>query len=314
MSKYRGNELRFRAMRLVLNLFLLLNVLSNDLVVLAGEAQSFNYGDGFAIRLPDGWSEIPRSLLDEYQQAVHASVPSAAGKKISYGFHLRTNTSQIGQPRILVVIERNGCVPDTTIRDVVKDLNARHLQQKALDGALMGNSVGLEARAGNVMYDEAKKLLWIRNAMRSDNVENITGINATYFTENGTVAILASARTEEFDALATILEEAIRSVSVQRTASGNRTPDPELNTEKLRKLVQWGTMLFAAILFGVYQAMKPHLQKRAIEKEMKTNPLPRDTLMRYRCEHCGETIQGGLDMDGKIATCPHCGMGSKLDL
>jgi hypothetical protein len=281
-----------------------------SLRIMAAEGHTFTAREGFQIVLPDGWQQMPESLLSE-TIGLGQTIPLLQGdKKVEYGFYPVADTDDVGFPRILVVIDRIGRVSDTEMSSL-----AEGLQESITRVFEQHRFTNISPASMRMSLDAKNRLLWVHTASASSILEGqpVSGMMAVYFTDIGTVSFVASSRQKDYPFFEPIFADIIRSVAFPReTLPSASAENSNANGGTTRWIVKWGVIILGFVLYGAYKEIKPILAARAAERARKDAPGP-DTMVRSKCEHCGSQISYPLSLDGSLLECPACGKQTKVN-
>ena len=81
-------------------------------------SQSFGTTDDFTIRLPAGWREIPKDVIDTQFKAMAELAPQLPRQTYDCGFQLDASSRWFQYPYILVQVQNTGRPPDFPLKSL----------------------------------------------------------------------------------------------------------------------------------------------------------------------------------------------------
>jgi len=176
--------------------------------------QEFRTKDGFAIRLPRDWVEIPRQVLDDFSARLRKTVTGMEKQSYDYGYQRGYGGRWFACPYLLVQVTRAGRIPEKELR---KCQAVRREVAKAADKAQGGRGTALSgATAGTPLYDSENRALWTRLSINSAAQGQIEALCGTRLTEDGAVWITCYDTAADFDRDCGLFEDIIKHVTLER--------------------------------------------------------------------------------------------------
>jgi hypothetical protein len=176
--------------------------------------QEFRTKDGFTIRLPADWVEIPRQVLDDFSARLRKTVTGMEKQSYDYGYQRGYDGRWFACPYLLVQVTRAGRIPEEELR---KYEAVRREAAKAADRAQRGRGTVLSgATAGTPLYDAEYQALWTRLSINSAAQGKIEALCGTRLTEDGAVWITCYDTAADFDRDCGLFEDIIKQVTLER--------------------------------------------------------------------------------------------------
>jgi hypothetical protein len=177
-------------------------------------SQEFRTKDGFTIRLPADWVEIPRQVLDDFLARLRKTVTGMEKQSYDYGYQRGYGGRWFACPYLLVQVTRAGRIPE---RELTKYEVVRHEVAKAADRAQGGRGTALSgATAGTPLYDAENHILWTRLSINSAALGQIEALCGTRLTEDGAVWITCYDTAADFAEDCGLFEDIIKHVTLER--------------------------------------------------------------------------------------------------
>lgn len=141
--------------------------------------------DCFRISLPPEWIEIPRDVIDSYEEAVAMSAPDFPLQHYDYAFQLESSKNWFEFPYILIQVKNSGRIPENQLQkfeqiSLQKDLKKYERQS---------NLIMSDIQAGKMVYDKQNKIIWMRIEGNIANVGSMAGLSCMVPTEKGFIQI-----------------------------------------------------------------------------------------------------------------------------
>lgn len=150
--------------------------------------------DGFTITIPDGWKEIPRDVIDEYENEMLKKAPNATKEHYDYGFQLKSVEKWFEYPYMLIQNKSIGKIPKKKLDE---------LENYKINSSFKKNKKDLrfflsDIRRGKTTYDKKEMIIWMRLEMNIINIGAVTGLSGIVPTEKGVIQVNGYALKRDF--------------------------------------------------------------------------------------------------------------------
>jgi len=179
----------------------------------AGLTQEIKTHDGFTVRLPSDWKEIPRNVLDAYSDAVAKMAPTAGKQTFAYGFQHSSTQGWLTYPYILVQIKKTGRVPEAQLKSVQQVKQGLEKGAEKVQNSM--SAIVSDARFGEPIYDPATHILFTRIGMDVKEVGAVKGLVALLLTQEGIIQIAGYTKASEFESYAPVIESIAKGVILE---------------------------------------------------------------------------------------------------
>ncbi len=160
-----------------------------------GDERAFE--DGFWLRVPKDWVEIPREVLDEHSRNMAKAMPNVPPQAFVAGFQHSEGRAWFTPPMMLVYIYEGGRIPEETLRDM-RQFN-RGFQAGArstFDSTVPENMTG---EFGEAQYDKENGLLISVSEMQVAGGPAVTELLVMKLTNSGAIVFVLGALREDFE-------------------------------------------------------------------------------------------------------------------
>lgn len=222
-------------------------------VTVCGE--TFETDDEFSITLPDGWVQIPGSVLQEFSQTTDGLSPDTPRQVYDYGYQMDSDGKWLSYPYILVQFRPTGRIPSGEL--------ARY---QKMSSQMMGD-IGLsEVRLGSSSYDKEHQILWSTLSTHAENGETVKAVVAVKLTEIGYIRLTGCATGESFGEYEQVFRDAFNSlVMAESIAYKPQFADamPVIGGIRTGKILIWciQAVLIGGVLWLVYIRLKRLIRK-----------------------------------------------------
>ena len=141
--------------------------------------------NGFSITLPDEWVEMPRDIIDLYENKVSKQAPNAKKQHYDYGFQLESSNNWFEYPYILVQIKNTGRIPENQLEKLENYSFKDTINKSKKDMSSLMSDI----QAGKMYYDKHEKIIWVRIEMNVVNVGIVSGLCCMVPTEKGFIQV-----------------------------------------------------------------------------------------------------------------------------
>jgi len=207
-------------------------------------SQDFRTKDGFTIRLPADWVEIPRQVLDDFSARLRKTVTGLEKQSYDYGYQRSSDGRWFACPYLLVQVTRAGRIPEKELR---KYQAIRREVAKAADKAQGVRGTALSgATAGTPLYDAENHILWTRLSINSAAQGHIEALCGTRLTEDGAVWITCYDTAADFDRDCGLFEDIIKHMTLERPSKprlADAGPGPSW--------LGWDSIITGAVVGGI---------------------------------------------------------------
>lgn len=163
-----------------------------------------------SLDLPDGWVEVPASVLQGFFDEMKRQAPLAQIPKYDYAFQASAGPPWLVSPYLLVKNTPNGRPTEHELETLpTLDLNAE--LKKSVDplSALMSDSA-----LGKMRYDKPANVVWIPSKSNVAGVGEVSGISGVIPTEKGFLELHGYAKTADFAQQLPVFEKIVTSAQV----------------------------------------------------------------------------------------------------
>lgn len=222
--------------------------------------------NGFSISIPDGWVEIPRYAIDEYEKGLAKLAPNvpASDYHYDYGFQLNSSKNWFEHPYILLQIKNFGRMSE-------KELES--LQNYSLQGIKKIEDLKKDVSSrfndlefGKLVYDKQTKMLWLRTETNVADVGLVSGISGWIPTEKGAILVHGNSLKKDYPTYESVFQSVALSV----------IPEPGLaykarwsdNLPPTVSGINWGKALGTGLgwflMLSIIIAIKQHFKRKKV--------------------------------------------------
>jgi len=146
------------------------------------------------VQLPEGWVEVPASVLQQFFDEMQRQAPNAQIPRYSYAFQSKQGPPWLDYPYVLVKVTATTRPTESELQSLpTVDLN-----DKVRDKRDDWSNVMKDSSLGKMRYDKAANVVWITSKSTVVNIGEVSGISGVIPTENGFVELHAYAKTADF--------------------------------------------------------------------------------------------------------------------
>jgi len=149
---------------------------------------------GFAITIPDGWIEMPRNIIDTFENEVSKQAPNVKKQHYDYGFQLESSNNWFEYPYILVQIQDIGRIPENQLEKLEKYSFKDTIDERKKDLSSLASDI----EVGKMYYDKQEKIIWMRLEMNVVNIGIVSGLSGMVPTEKGFIQIVGYSLQNDF--------------------------------------------------------------------------------------------------------------------
>jgi hypothetical protein len=199
---------------------------------------------GFSISLPDGWVEIPQSVLRAAEKELGRQAPNAKTiPKYDYGFQSGGAKTWMRYPYILIQVNNTGRIPESELKSLTK-IKINDDIRGTVDNF---KSVISNLAIGQMQYDEAAHIIWMTSQSDVVRIGKVRGLSGIIPTDKGTLAIHGYSLERNFQSFAPIFRQIVKSTSVSQQPTYE--PSWKDNIRTLSRS-EWG-LVKVSLLVGV---------------------------------------------------------------
>jgi hypothetical protein len=153
-----------------------------------------NAGNDFTVTIPDGWKEIPREVLDEYEELLEKQMRQEA--HFDYAYQSASSKNWFEPPYVMVKVSRNGRIQEDDIANAGKmsrEINkgAEYLQK--ITNGEFGNS-----STNKPVYDPVLNILWVSLKIENKDLGPLQGLLAVKLIKNGRIEMYGQSLEKDF--------------------------------------------------------------------------------------------------------------------
>ena len=156
--------------------------------------QEFKAKQGFTIRLPGDWVEIPKEVMDEAFAEVKQM--NRQFRAPHYGFQLASE-EWMDTAYVMVQVYDGGKIPEPDARG--RKEFEKGMKRGARDNAGFGRDVISEIKVGEITYDSERRIIWSSLEVKGPGGEQVREVVATVLTEKGAIYVAGFARGDEYE-------------------------------------------------------------------------------------------------------------------
>ena len=205
--------------------------------------QSFNAKEGFTLKLPDKWVQIPGKVLDEQSKKLQQVAPDEEKLLYDYGFQLSGAGHWLTCPYILICVNKTGRIPEGKMKRITN----KKIESKPIDEKISGIP---NTAVGEVLYDSDDHTLWMTFLA---DAEKVKGLIATKLTQKGCIQIVCYANDKDFNEYRNLFEGIVKNIYLSEELEyKSRITDSipiisQINFDKLLSHVFTSALLIGAI-------------------------------------------------------------------
>lgn len=171
-------------------------------IAVSASGKTFETDDDFLITLPDGWVQIPGSVLQAFSEKMDELSPDTPRQIYDYGYQMDGDGRWLTYPYVLVQVRPEGRIPSGEL--------ARY-QSKRSHTEDIDRS---EVRFGNSTYDKEHQILWSMLTTPAQNGESAKALIAVKLTEHGYIRLTGCATETSFDEYEKVFRDAFSSLEI----------------------------------------------------------------------------------------------------
>jgi hypothetical protein len=162
------------------------------------------------LELPDGWVEVPASVLQQFHDEMKRQTPLAQVAKYDYAYQSANGPPWLAYPYVLVKVTPSGRPTEHELEMLPTiDLAAEIRDQQDAWSKLMK-----QPSLGKMRYDKATNIVWIPSQSQVAGIGDVTSLSGVIPTEKGFVELHAYAMTADFPQRASTFERLITGAKI----------------------------------------------------------------------------------------------------
>ena len=174
-------------------------------IAVSAGGKTFETYDDFSITLPDGWVEIPGSVLQAYAQKVNELSPHTPQQMYDCGYQMDNDGNWLTYPYILVQFRPAGRIPWGELARF-PEMNSKRAD------------IGLsEVSMGESTYDKENHILWSTLTTPTQDGETAKALIAVKLTEVGYIRLTGCATEDSFNEYEKVFREAFTSLEIDES-------------------------------------------------------------------------------------------------
>lgn len=226
-----------------------------------GEDITFEASSDYQITVPGDWVEIPREVIDQYQQVISDNT----GQHVTYeyGYQASKNENWFVYPYALVQIKRNGRIPEDQLTKYKRiengfDEGMKYVEETA--GEVLSNM-----SQGETVYDPGIHTLWSNISMDVEGIGRARAFIAVRLTEYGFIQFMGYALEQNFSQYESLYRKMVHSINIEEKnmyksrITENAPTISGINLGRVAISAIIGTLIGG--LFGLYKMFKRRTRK-----------------------------------------------------
>jgi len=162
--------------------------------------------DGFTLKLPYNWVQIPGETLDEHSRKVQLTASDAEKSAYDYGFQLSGAKHWFTFPYILIWLNKTGRIPEGKMKKLTQEKQGSVPIEEKISGIA-------NTKVGEVIYDSKDHVLWMTFLA---NAEKVHGLIATKLTREGCIQIVCYAEDKDFSEYRKLFEDIVNNIYLNK--------------------------------------------------------------------------------------------------
>jgi hypothetical protein len=168
--------------------------------------------DGFAITLPNDWTEVSAGEVKAFSERASSSVNTPQRQTYEYAYQHISEHTGLEFPYILVQVANTGAVPE---EEVIRQTSQMEIiAKKIIEDTKKNGSILTEAEANHATYDRERRVMRILSHVDVPGFGKIDGISALFLTSRGALTFHCYNRKADFDSTREVFESMLASVKL----------------------------------------------------------------------------------------------------
>lgn len=193
INELQGKRMKSNPSRTRRAALALLAILTFGAALPAHAGEVFKTRD-FAVTLPDGWVQMSKDELKQFNANIRKHAPKKKALHFAYGFHPGKSAKHGTYPYMVARVSHSGRISPKSLRKLQTiDLGKALEKQK-------GNLPGFISRAmmGHLLYDPSLHTIWVTKQTKARGKTSVRGLTAIIATRKGFLQFSAWATDDSF--------------------------------------------------------------------------------------------------------------------
>jgi hypothetical protein len=240
----------------MLRIFFIISVVFITSAIASGTefTQRFNAKEGFTLKLPDKWVQIPGEILDEHSRKLQQASPDEERPAYDYGFQLSKAGDWLACPYILIRINKTGRIPEGKIKKLTREKDGSQPIKEKISGIL-------NTEVEDILYDPDDHTLWMTFLA---DAEMVRGLVATKLTQEGCIQLVCYSNDHDFPEYRRLFEDIVKSIYLAKDLEyRSRITDsiPIISQVDFQKF--FSHVFTSALLIGAIWLLLNRIKKRS---------------------------------------------------
>lgn len=155
--------------------------------------QEFHAREGFTIRLPADWKQIPPDVIKKYFSEMTRANPQMPRAVANYAFKPASNMNPLPFPYLMIQVDHSGKLPEQRLADT------RQMKRGIEKGARDASSKLSDVTASELTYDADRHIVWGTLQMTVPDGGRLKQMLATIMTEQGVIRVVGFSTDEDYE-------------------------------------------------------------------------------------------------------------------
>jgi len=219
------------------------------------DSKSIHKSEGFTIKIPNDWIEIPSDILNERTEESKKSFKYKGNTTFNYAFQNSSSIYWFEHPYIIISVDSAGRVSESELKNL-ENLNNKF--KNGLDEFLQLSNDRLKgANLSKPLYDSINHILWLRIETSLQDIGDITGITGMKLTESGMIKISCYSMSNEYDFHSSLFKKIILSCKVDE-----KYKYKESESISYFNNINWPKVIAYSIIGALIALLYPYLKKK----------------------------------------------------
>ncbi len=186
-------------------------------------SQQFNK-DGFSIRLPPDWREVPNDVLSAVFSTMQANIPEDKREVYDCGFQRRESKRWLEYPYVLIKVERSGRIHPDELTEYPEF--KRRTEEGLGEAEELLEGMISKGQVDTVFYDSDKEIIWQTMTMEVAGIGVVKVVVGKKLTNVGGIDVVCYVEEKNFDKWGHLFGNIIRSVKLDEQLEYQSVVDP----------------------------------------------------------------------------------------